>query len=175
MINFQLFPRSKGIDEELQSLINVFKDVANTISQNEHLVSNDMLALVRPGLEDLGFKVEKGKGKEDKIPVPVLFGENNEIDKSFYADAQSADGRIVLEVEAGRAVFNNQFLKDIFQACMMHEVKILVIAVLNEYHFNVKGKEHVSYDFQTVKTFLETMFISNRLHLPLEGILLIGY
>lgn len=175
MINFQLFPRSKGIDESLQSIINVFKDVDISLSPSDHLVSNDMLALVRPGLEELGFKVEKGKGKDDKIPVPVLFGENNEIDKSFYADAQSLDGKIVLEVEAGRAVFNNQFLKDIFQACMMHEVKVLVIAVLNEYHFNVKGKEHVSYDFQTIKTFLETMFISNRLHLPLEGILLIGY
>ena len=109
MINFQLFPRSKGIDAELQAIINVFKSVDSTLSSSEHLISNDMLALVRPGLEELGFRVEKGKGKEDKIPVPVLFGENNEIDKSFYADAQSRDGRIVLEVEAGRAVFNNQF------------------------------------------------------------------
>lgn len=175
MINFQYFPRSRGVDKELQSIIDVFKHVDEAKDANAHLASNDMLALVRPELETLGFLVEKGKGKDDKIPVPVLFGENNEVDKSFFADAQSADGRKVLEVEAGRAVFNNQFLKDIFQACMMHEVEILVIAVLNEYHFNVKGKEHVSYDFQTIKTFLETMYISNRLHLPLKGILIIGY
>ena len=175
MINFQYFPRSRGIDAELQSIIDVFKRVDEAKDNNAHLASNDMLALVRPGLEELGFLVERGKGKDDKIPVPVLFGENNEVDKSFFADAQSKDGKIVLEVEAGRAVFNNQFLKDIFQACMMHEVEILVIAVLNEYHFNVKGREHVSYDFQTIKTFLETMYISNRLHLPLKGILIIGY
>lgn len=175
MINYQFFPRSRGINADLQAVVDVFKEVDKCKDSSEHLASNDMLALVRPGLEGLGYLVEKGKGKDDKIPVPVLFGENNEIDKSFYADAQSRDGKIVLEVEAGRAVFNNQFLKDIFQACMMHEVEILVIAVLNEYHFNVKGKEHISYDFQTIKTFLETMYISNRLHLPLKGILLIGY
>ena len=28
----------------------------------------------------------KGKGREEKIDVPVLFAENNAIDKSFYAD-----------------------------------------------------------------------------------------
>lgn len=175
MINFQYFPRSRGVDKELQSIIDVFKHVDETKDPDAHMASNKMLELLRPGLEELGFRVEKGKGKEDNIPVPVLFGENNEIDKSFFADAQSYDGKIVLEVEAGRAVFNNQFLKDIFQACMMHEVEILVIAVLNEYHFKVKGKEHVSNDFQTIKTFLETMYISNRLHLPLKGILIIGY
>jgi hypothetical protein len=30
-------------------------------------------------------------------------------------------------------------------------------------------------DYQEVKTFLETLYISNRLQLPLKGILLIGY
>ena len=29
--------------------------------------------------------------------------------------------------------------------------------------------------FEIVHTFLETLYISNRLHLPLKGILLIGY
>ena len=114
MINYQFFPRSRGIDTDLQAVVDVFKEVDKGKDSSEHLASNDMLALVRPGLEDLGYLVEKGKGKGDKIPVPVLFGENNEIDKSFYADAKSRDGKIVLEVEAGRAVFNNQFLKDIF-------------------------------------------------------------
>jgi len=30
-----------------------------------------------------------------------------------------------LEVEAGRAYTNYQFLKDLFQACMMHDVQYL--------------------------------------------------
>jgi len=101
------------------------------------------------------------------IDVPVLFGVDNRIDKSFYADALSKDGRIVIEVEAGRAVVNNQFLKDIFEACMMFEVEYLILAVRNLY---LSSK-----DFEKCYNFLETLYISNRLQLPLKGILLIGY
>ena len=107
--------------------------------------------------------------------MPVLFSENDQVDKFFAADALSEDHKIVIEVEAGRAVRNNQFLKDIFQACMMCEVEYLVIAVLNEYTFNTNGKSQTAHDYQSVKTFLETLYVSNRLHLPLKGILLIGY
>ena len=117
MINYQFFPRSHGITPEMNAIIECFKIVEPQIEQqSEHLVSNEVLALVRPHLESLGFQVETGKGKNEKIDVPVLFGENNIVDKSFYADALSSDGKIVIEVEAGRAVRNNQFLKDVFQA-----------------------------------------------------------
>ena len=175
MINYQFFPRSHGLTPEMEKIVDCFKAVDAAKSVGSQLQSNDMLMCVRPYLEKNGFKVESGKAKDEKVDVPVLFGENNSIDKSFFADALSADGRIVIEVEAGRAVFNNQFLKDIFQACMMFDVEYLVVAVLNEYMFKIKGKQHVSHDYQTVRTFLETMYVSNRLRLPLKGILLIGY
>lgn len=58
---------------------------------------------------------------------------------------------------------------------MMFDIEYLVIAVLNEYRFNSGGKEVVGKDYIEVKTFLETLYISNRLKLPLKGILLIGY
>ena len=174
MINYQFFPRSRGVTKEIDAIINCFKTV-DASKEREHLKSNEMLSLLRPFLEELGFRVEQGKKEKEIIDVPVLFGENNTIDKSFYADALSNDGRIVIEVEAGRAVFNNQFLKDIFQACMMFEVKYLVIAVLNEYHFKVNGNERISHDYESIRTFLETLYVSNRLQLPLKGILLIGY
>lgn len=176
MINYQFFPRSHGVTPEIKSVINCFKKMESQIEQEDvHRVSNEVLALVRPYLEEIGFSVETGKGKEDKIGVPVLFGENNSIDKSFFADALSSDGRIVIEVEAGRAVFNNQYLKDIFQASMMYEVEYLVLAVLNEYHYKVNGAEKVSNDYNYIKTSLETLYVSNRLKLPLKGILLLGY
>lgn len=57
---------------------------------------------------------------------------------------------IVIEVEAGRAVDNNQFLKDLFQACMMDGISFLVIAVRNYYRVkanNSKGyKEDKDFD-----------------------------
>lgn len=168
MIRYQLFPRSVGITDELQTVIQCFEAVHDEIkSPDKTLNSDGVLQHLKPHLEAFGFRVEAGKTRGKKIPVPVLFGLNNRIDKSFDADALSADGRIVVEVEAGRAVDNYQFLKDIFQACMMHGVEYLVLAVRNNY----RGSD----DFQSVFGFLETLYISNRLSLPLRGIILIGY
>jgi hypothetical protein len=168
MIKYQFFPRSQGITSEMKEVIACFLAASDQIdSHNNVLPSNEVLEQLRPYLEKIKFQVETGKSQAQKISVPVLFGSENTIDKSFNADALSHDGRIVLEVEAGRAVDNNQFLKDVFQACMMHSVEYLVIGVRNTYRS--------SDDFKTIYTFLETLYISNRLHLPLKGILLVGY
>lgn len=168
MIRFQFFPRSLGITPEIKKIVDSFILVENQIdSECYNLTSNEVLKILYNPLTNIGFKIEMSKSKEDKIEVPVLFGHNNRIDKCFNADGLSADGKIVIEVEAGRATENNQFLKDIFQACMMFGVEYLVIAVRNTY------RNHN--DFEIIYTFLETLYISNRLHLPLKGILLIGY
>jgi hypothetical protein len=168
MIQYQFFPRSNGLSEKVKEVISCFELEAKTInSDTETLSSDEVLSVVKPHLEKIGFRCETGKSKEKKIIVPVLFGYNNVVDKSFNADAISADGGIVIEIEAGRATENNQFLKDIFQACMMFDFKYLVIAVRNTYC----GHK----DFEIVYTFLETLYISSRLQLPLKGILLIGY
>ncbi|MBQ9231253.1 MAG: hypothetical protein IJ190_08760 [Prevotella sp.] len=168
MIQYQFFPRSRGLTEEMRQIVDCFNVVNDKISSdNNDLVSNDVLAILRPHFEQIGFVVETGKTKEAKIDVPVLFGVDNRIDKSFYADALSQDGRIVIEVEAGQATENHRFLKDIFEASMMFDVEYLVLAVRNKYRTHN--------DFDRVFTFLETLYISNRLHLPLKGILLIGY
>ncbi len=168
MIKFQFFPRSQGITKDIQNIISCFELEESKIKSAEFdLSSNQVLEVVRPHLEKAGFICETGKSKDKKISVPVLFGFDNKVDKAFNADAVSKDGKIVIEIEAGRATENNQFLKDIFQACMMFEVEYLVIVVRNVY------RKHK--DFEIVHTFLETLYISNRLHLPLKGILLIGY
>jgi len=168
MIRYQFFPRSRGVSAEMAEIVDCFNKVHDSItSESNNLVSDDVLAILRPHFEKISFTVETGKAKVEKIDVPVLFGVDNRVDKSFHADALSEDGRIVIEVEAGQATENHRFLKDIFEACMMFEVEYLVLAVRNRY------RNHD--DFERVFTFLETLYISNRLHLPLKGILLIGY
>ena len=165
---YQLFPRSFGITLEVEAVIKCFQNNYEKIkSPLNNLNSDGVLKCIAADLKLLNFKVEESKAKDDKIKVPVLFSLNNRIDKFFDADAVSADGKIVIEVEAGRAFRNNQFLKDIFQACMMPTVDYLVIAVRNHYH-NTN-------DFKAIFQFLETLYISGRLQLPLKGIVLIGY
>lgn len=168
MLRYQLFPRSFGINAEVEAVINCFQKNYDTIKSPENnLISDGVLKIISDDLRKLGFKVEESKAQNDKIKVPVLFRLNNEVDKSFDADAVSADGKIVLEVEAGRAYANNQFLKDVFQACMMPSVDYLMLAVRNDY----RGND----DFSKIFQFFETLYINGRLQLPLKGIVLIGY
>lgn len=168
MIQYQFFPRSQGITPEIKKVIDCFLEVNDKIDSDFYnLKSNAVLKELYEPLTKIGYDVETSKAKDDKIDVPVLFGLGNQIDKSYNADALSEDGKIVIEVEAGRATENNQYMKDIFQACMMFEVEYLIVAVRNTY----RGHK----DFNIVYTFLETLYISSRLHLPLNGILLVGY
>ncbi len=168
MLKYQLFPRSFGITTDVKEVIECFEKHYDKIKSPDNLLNSDeVLKIIRLSLEKINFKVEASKSQIDKIKVPVLFSLNNKIDKSFDADAVNANETIVLEVEAGRAYVNNQFLKDIFQACMMPSVKYLILAVRNDY----RGND----DFTKIFTFIETLYINGRLKLPLQGIVLIGY
>lgn len=167
MINWQYFPKSAAPTQMVRDVVQVFENIPELDSSTHDDPSNKVLATVASGLTKLGFKVEIGKRREEKVSVPVLFGLNGRTEKSFDADAHHVESGFVIEVEAGRGVVNNQFLKDLFQACMMHDVYYLGIAVRNLY----KSAK----DFETVCRFFDTLYASDRLQLPLRGILVIGY
>ncbi len=168
MINWQYFPKSDKIPPHLNQVVEVFECHQEKIkSENHEFSSDEVLSIVCDGLELIGYDVEKSKKRADRIHVPVLFGRNGKLDKYFEADGLNEEYKTVIEVEAGRAVANYQFLKDLFQASVMHDVEYLVIAVRNIYK---SGK-----DFEKVISFLDTLYASDRIRLPLKGILIIGY
>lgn len=169
MINWMYYPKNKRIDTVSEMIVQAFKSALADIDSSTHVGqhSDEVLAKVRPNLERICFTVEKSKKEKDLISVPVLFGANGRIEKSFDADAYNADAGYVIEVEAGRAVSNYQFLKDFFEACTMSDVEKLCIAVRNDYNN--------SNDFEKICTFFDSLFASGRLGIPLNGILIIGY
>jgi hypothetical protein len=167
-VNWQYFPKSNQIPGHLLAILDLFnKSESNIESSKKELKSNEVLLILRDNLLKLGFKVEKGNRVEDRIKVPVLFGRNGHLEKYFAVDAYHENNKTVLEVEAGRAVTNYQFLKDFFEACMMSNVDYLVVAVRKIYRNNK--------DFENVSTHFETLYASGRLKLPLIGVLIIGY
>ena len=167
-VDWQFFPKSVQAPSHLIDVVKHFNKIEPKISSLKYQYSSDeVLRLVRNGLIKLGFAVEKSKKSKDKIQVPVLFGKNGKLEKSFEADALNTSRKTVLEVEAGRGVTNYQFLKDLFQACMMSDVDYLIIGVRKIYR--------QSKDFEKGTSFFETMYVSNRIGLPLKGILVIGY
>lgn len=173
MINWIYFPKSKKLPDHLNNVISVFENHSTKIDSskndnNEHrLNSNAVLKIIENDLEASGYAVEKGKKKIEKIRRPVLYGKNGLEELSFEADGYNKLTKTVIEVEAGRAVINYQFLKDIFQASMMIDTDYLVLAVRNSYKAND--------DFDKINKFLEITFLTNRITFDLKGILLIGY
>lgn len=167
-IVWHYFPKSSPIPKHLVDVVVVFEKRNPRINSEKHqLTSNEVLDTLRKDLNKIGFRIETNKKEEGIIRVPVLFGLNGKLEKSFQADGIHEETATVIEIEAGRGVTNYQFLKDIFQACMMHDINYLVIAVRKIYRRNR--------NFETVLRFLDTLYASGRLKLPLEGILLIGY
>jgi len=172
VINWAYFPKSDKPTNLATQVVGAFESVSEKLdSEEKKLGSNEALLVVSDNLRDIGFQVESGKKKHEIIAVPVLFGLNGKVEKSFQADALHEEEGFVLEVEAGRATINHQFLKDLFQACMMHDVYYCGIAVRNIYVAGGSKRK----DFETVISFFETLYASNRMRLPLKGILVIGY
>ena len=172
MINWQFYPKSDEIPDHLRQVVRVFETRENLIGSSAHsLRSDDVLRALSADLFSLGFAVETGKSRADRIQVPVRFGRNGRIEQSFAADGWNRQTATVVEIEAGRAVANYQFLKDLFEACMMHDVAYLVVAVRNVY----AGGGIESRDFEKVATFFDTLYASGRLRLPLDGVLVVGY
>ena len=167
MINFIYYPNNEEIPNFLFDVVKSFQKNEEVIGSKNELVSDEVLAKMYNDLCELGFIVEKSKKKEDKIPIPVLFGQNNKITKKFEADGVNRATKTVLEIEAGRGILNNQFLKDYFEACMMIDIEYCVIAVRNTY----KGSK----DFEHAKLFFDTLYTSNKIKTDLKGLLLIGY
>ena len=172
MINWISFPKNIRPPQDFLDIVGVFEKVENSITSAKfNKKSNDVLSIVSPGLKSLGYKVEQGKKSSEKIHIPVLFGEKGIEEKAFEADAYNANIHTIIEVEAGRAVLNYQFLKDFYESCMMYDVEYLCIAVRSVY----KNGNVLSNDYEKVKTYFETMYLSERVQIPLKGILIIGY
>jgi hypothetical protein len=171
------FPRSSRPPEWVKKLEGAFVLAKETIDtrRETHLSSDQVLAILRPQLESIGFAVESGKQSGQKIHRPVFFGEMGTPDVQYEIDAYDEGNSVVLEVEAGRAMKGNAFYKDIVQMSLMAEVKYAVIAMPLEYRYMHAGRKVVNYAYRDGKDVLEAIWSSRRVVLPFTGMLLIGY
>ena len=178
----QFFPRSVQSPQHLKSLRPVFVELNKFVFSEgcKGVAVPSYLALeqVVIGLHTLHYEVEHqptsttGKEKKKKVSVPVLFGPNDVAIRRNDADAVHWEHRTVVEVEAGTAVANNAYLKDIVEASLAVNIDYLALAVRKLY---VTDKVRGNADFATVYDKLETLFLSEKFSLPLKGVLLIGY
>jgi hypothetical protein len=160
----------------VQPVVTAFADARETIDSSAKSTTSDTaLAALRPALEALDFEVEAGKKKVEKIRRPVLFGELGHEDLAYEVDAFHPEKGIALEVEAGRGARGNAVYRDLIQTSLLVDARFLVLAVQTGYRHKSGGKDIVVQSYRDTMNLLDAIYASNRLHLPLDGILLVGY
>lgn len=167
------YPARLPAPDWMAGVLNAFADQSTSINstKNTGVKSDDALAAVRPALEQMGFKVETGKKASEKINRPVLFGENGKTEVDYEVDGYYAAGKAVLEVEAGRGAANNADYRDLVRASLMVDTDYLVLAMMLEY----SGGGPTIRSYEQTKKRIDAIYASDRLKLPLKGVLLIGY
>ena len=139
------------------------------------LRSDVVLAIIRPGLENLGYLVESGKHKVERIRRPVLFGEAGKERVAYEVDAVHDQLGVLVEVEAGRGARGNAVYRDLVRTSLIVGARYLALGVMQEYRHQQSGKEVTVESYKEAKDQLDAIYASGRLKLPFEGVLLFGY
>jgi hypothetical protein len=172
------FPRNVRPPEWIEPLVAQVRAVEeriSTVEQGTGLHSDDVLRELAPGLKQLGYGVEASRSEADRIRRPVLFGSNGRAEVSYDIDAFHDEFGIVIEVEAGRAASNNATYRDIIRASLILDAKYLALLLPVAYRFNNGGQLASVAAFTRGLDLLSALYASQRLPLPLRGVLLVGY
>lgn len=171
---WRFYPYSISPPAWTGGVVKAFTDARGAVdSRTLHGISSDRaLAHIRPALEGLGFTVESGKKKTEKILRPVLFGEQGRPVVSYEVDAYHPGDRVAVEVEAGRGAANNADYRDIIRASLMVDADYLVMAMMLRY---TAGQSLATKSYEVTSKRIDAIYASDRLQLPLKGILLVGY
>lgn len=176
-IRFTSFPLTCPPPSFIASIVDVFCNVEASICTSilvKGLTSNEVLAAAAPGLQQLGFEIESGSQKNDRIPRPVFFGENGGATLRYYTDAFHPGWKCALEVEAGRAWMGNAIYRDIVQALVMVDVEHLVLAVPLTYKYVSGGKQTKSTDYANAIDVASALYGHSRIRFP-YGLTVLGY
>lgn len=173
-VRWQVFPKYLSASAHQIQVIEIFDVNFKVLGTPENgLKSNEVLSIVCPGLELIGYQVEGVV----KVVRPVLFGESGKITKSYNVDGWDDRSGTVLEVEAGQTIENNRFALDIFKACSIQSARNLILAVPASYHPERlrNSNKPPKKPFDDVIKHVDSLYSSNRMELPLDSILVIGY
>lgn len=161
--------------EPLVAQVRAAEERISTVERSTGLHSDDVLRELTPGLKELGYAVEASKIEADRIRRPVLFGGNGRAEVSYDIDAFHDELGVVVEVEAGRAASNNATYRDIIRASLILDANYLALLLPVAYRFTNRGQPASVTAFTRGLDLMTALYASQRLPLPLHGVLLVGY
>lgn len=172
------YPRNVAAPDWVQGFVDVVRASESAVSTEKQatgLSSDSVLAALRQGLLSLGFAVETGKTAAGKIRRPVLFGENGQAEVAYEVDAFHAEHGIVVEVEAGRGARGNAGYRDIIRTSLMLDARYFALLLPLAYRHKSSNKVVSVAAYMDAQHQLNAIYASQRLRLPFEGVLLLGY
>ena len=169
---WQFYPARAAAPDWVTGVVAAFRDAAAQIDSriNHGVTSDAALAVLRPSLVALGFKIEAGKTASGKIRRPVLFGENGIAQVAYEVDGFHPDLKIVLEIEAGRGAAGNADYRDLIRTSLIVDAEFLALGMMLEY----RTGSNTMRSYERTRDQIDAIFASERLKLPFAGILLIG-
>lgn len=141
----------------------------------ERATSDAVLAVLRSQMEALGYTVERGKRAHERIARPVLYGENGSPAVTYEIDAFHDDLGIAVEVEAGRGVMSNADYRDLIRMSLLLDARAMVLMMPKVYRYNSGTKVQQTLGYARTRELLTAIYASQRLKLPFDGVLLIGF
>ena len=177
---WRFFPGFRPPPPWVDALAGIFaanqEQIDSAIVHKKRMKSDDVLRMIAADLEaTMDFAVERGKKKLGKLPRPVLFGDQGTYLRKYEIDAFQSELGIALEVEAGRATMGNAIYRDLIQGSLMVDARFLALAVPVEYRYKSGGRAAREPSYAKTYSVIEAIYGSERLSLPFEGLLLIGY
>ena len=168
-------PPPEWVGEVVATFANHRDEVDSALDHEGPWESDDVLRVLVDDLLEAGFEVEQGKKKLGKLPRPVFFGDEGSYLRTYEIDAFRATDGVALEVERGRATMGNAIYRDLIQASLIVDARFLALAVPLEYRYR-RGKR-ITREPSYAKTYsvVEAIYGNQRLNLPFEGLLLLGY
>jgi hypothetical protein len=119
--------------------------------------------------------VETAKTRPGRIRRPVLFGDNGRPAVSYEIDAFHDGEGIVVEVEAARGARGNAAYRDLVRTSLILDARYLALLLPVAYRHQSGGREVSVAAFRDVHDQVDAIYASQRLRLPFEGVLLVGY
>jgi hypothetical protein len=172
-LQWSYFPRFSSPPSWMIDTIQAINSKQSQIESRLHdkLDSDEVLEHIRMPLENLGWEIEKGKTKAQKIERPVLHGDNGIPRVKYEIDGWHNSYKAVMEVESGRGWQGNAVYRDLIRASIMQEVDYLLLGVRQQYKYaNVTQN-----DFEKTREQVEAIYASARLNLPFKGLLVFGW
>ncbi len=169
------FPRNVRAPAWVAPFVGVVEEARADIetTAGRTLDSNGVLVRLADGLAGLGFQVEKSKTSADKIGRPVLFGDEGATAVTMEIDAFHDGDGVAVEVEAGRAWNGNAVYRDLVRTSLLLDARYLALLLPIGYAPPSARTPVPAYGYS--RDLLDAIYASQRLRLPFDGVLLVGY